>query len=126
MSPEVIDIVVDRIRNFGLFFSHMQASVEFSIFRFFFSLFSLSPFVFPRDAWGIWDVLPPFFFPPFGLTKIIVDCPIIESFLFPIPAFVDSLSCRFFLRSGFLFFLCGGAEEAPKFYDLRNFTSFLL
>jgi hypothetical protein len=115
MSPEVADIAAGRMLNFGLFFSHMQPSLEFSTFRFFFSLFSLSPFVIPRDAWGIWDVLPSFFFLPFGLTKIIVHCPIIESVLYPIPSFVDSLSCRFFLRSGFLFFLCGGAEESPKF-----------
>jgi len=60
MSPEVADIAAGRILNFGLFFSHMQPSLEFSTFRFFYSLFSLSPFVIPRDAWGIWDV---FFFP---------------------------------------------------------------
>jgi hypothetical protein len=69
MSPEVTDIAADRIRNFGLFFSHMQASLEFSTFRFFFSLFSLSPFVNPRDAWGIWDVLTPFFFSSIWIDK---------------------------------------------------------
>ncbi len=83
MSPEVTDIAAGRILNFGLFFSHMQPSLEFSTFRFFLLAFLPLPPLLFQELPGEFGTFYLLFFSPFGLAKIIVDCPIIESVFVP-------------------------------------------
>jgi hypothetical protein len=125
MSPEVTDIAAGRILNFGLFFSHMQPSLEFSTFRFFLLAFLPLPPLLFQELPGEFGTFYLLFFSPFGLAKIIVDCPIIESVLYPIPAFVDSLSCRFFFTFWIFVFSLWRCRRVSKVLGFEEFHNFL-